>query len=228
MFHFELTRGKDVNPGLFEECASLFSNHYGVWGAKGPTPGGRVTMGVKTIKKYCLEDVEQSAVVTCRRGDVLVGHAFATCWNFEAGLGQSICWVTQLVVHTEFRRRRVASFMLNMLKHDAFPNAVAFGLASSHPAACMALASLSGIHLTHRGELDIGYMKRNASAIFSSSPVTYVKSAALHIEDDGCRMFTKFFVDHGEPNAVLSSLGGVQWPLDALPDGWEWVVVVPK
>ncbi|KZV95722.1 hypothetical protein EXIGLDRAFT_671862 [Exidia glandulosa HHB12029] len=228
MFHFELTRGTDIDPGLLEECAALFSDHYGIWGAKGPTPGGRVTMGVKTLKKYCLEDVHRCAVVTCRRGDVLVGHAFATCWNFEAA--KSVCWVTQLVVHTEFRRQRVASFMLNMLKHDAFPDVVAFGLASSHPAACMTLATLSGIHLSraHRDELDIGYIKRNASAIFSSSPVTYVKNATLHIEGDSCRAFTKFFVDHGEPNAVLSSLGAVQWPLGALPDGWEWVAVVPK
>lgn len=38
---FTTTLGSDVSDELLADCATLFSTHYGVWGADGPHPGTR-------------------------------------------------------------------------------------------------------------------------------------------------------------------------------------------
>lgn len=54
-------------------------------------------------------------------------------------------WVTQLVVHTDHRRRKIATTMLQEVRNVLDGTIECLGVASSHPGACMALAiSLSG------------------------------------------------------------------------------------
>ena len=48
-------------------------------------------------------------------------------------------WITQLVVSSEYRRQGIATVLLHRLRRDTH---TAFGLLSSHPAACLALAKL--------------------------------------------------------------------------------------
>ena len=55
--------------------------------------------------------------------------------------GGKVCWITQLVVHKDQRNRGIASFLLKQLRR---PELTAFGLVSSHPAACLALSRLGG------------------------------------------------------------------------------------
>ncbi len=58
-----------------------------------------------------------------------------------------ILWITQLVVHTEHRKRGIATSMARMLKdHPSCAKATIAGIASSHPAACNTLANLAGKH----------------------------------------------------------------------------------
>lgn len=52
-----------------------------------------------------------------------------------------MCWVTQLVVDRRFRERGLASNLLNQLKEEGDN---VYGLASSHPAACLAAAKAFG------------------------------------------------------------------------------------
>lgn len=60
-------------------------------------------------------------------------------------------WITQLVVDKNFRRRYIATHLLQTLKdHDLFQNVTVVGLASSHPAACNALAKYAGKSLYNR------------------------------------------------------------------------------
>jgi hypothetical protein len=52
-----------------------------------------------------------------------------------------VCWVTQLVVHSDFRERGLAVGLLNQLRQD---DDAIYGLMGCHPAACLAAAKAFG------------------------------------------------------------------------------------
>ena len=68
----------------------------------------------------------------------LVGNALACRWKHG---DKVVCWVTQLVVHRDYRRRGLALKLLRelMQKDDNI-----YGITSSHPAACIAAARAFG------------------------------------------------------------------------------------
>ena len=70
--------------------------------------------------------------------DRLAGNAFACRWSYQ---DKTVCWVTQLVVHSDFRMRGLAASLLNQLRQD---DDAIYGLMSSHPAACLAAAKAFG------------------------------------------------------------------------------------
>lgn len=70
--------------------------------------------------------------------DRLAGNAFACRWSYK---NINVCWVTQLVVHSDFRERGLAAGLLNQLRQD---DDAIYGLMSSHPAACLAAAKAFG------------------------------------------------------------------------------------
>ena len=70
--------------------------------------------------------------------DVLAGHALARRWTYD---GKTVCWVTQLVVHHDYRERGLATCLLNHLRDEEDD---IYGIMSSHPAACLAAAKAFG------------------------------------------------------------------------------------
>jgi len=111
-------------------------------------------MSASKLAAQCLGSPVNTVLVTCHEGNSLVGHAFATTWDYEGGncLGTfinhhltdpgsgTVCWITQLVVSSDHRQRGIATVLLGCLKG---PNHTAFGLVSSHPAACLALCKIA-------------------------------------------------------------------------------------
>jgi hypothetical protein len=72
----------------------------------------------------------------------LAGNAFACRWTVD---GRAICWITQLVVHSDYRERGLAAGLLNEIKQDGDD---AYGVMGSHPAACLAAAKAFGSEIT--------------------------------------------------------------------------------
>lgn len=76
----------------------------------------------------------------------LVGHVFTCRWKYGGGDGKGggtetmVCWVTQLVVHREYRRRGLATGLLREVRRDGGDGDDVYGVASSHPAAILAVA----------------------------------------------------------------------------------------
>lgn len=73
----------------------------------------------------------------------LAGHVICSRWRYN---NQTICWVTQLVVSREFRERKLAYGLLDMLKSDEDD---VYGVASSHAAACITLGNVFGGRLAY-------------------------------------------------------------------------------
>jgi Acetyltransferase (GNAT) family len=89
-------------------CVDLYSSEYGVWGPHGPSPGGRVQISEDYFRR--LVDDETVGIACAYAGTELVGHCVAA-WIDAADKGR-LAWVSQLVVHTTYRRARVATTLL--------------------------------------------------------------------------------------------------------------------
>lgn len=68
----------------------------------------------------------------------LAGSAFACRWKHD---DRTICWVTQLVVHKDYREHGLASGILKSLRSDEDG---VYGIISCHPVACLAAARSFG------------------------------------------------------------------------------------
>ena len=154
-----------------------------------------------------------------------------------------------------FRRRYIATHLLQTLKTDElFANVSAMGLASSHPASCIALAKyasksfMSSIYhsvLSWLNEvlldvkienIDLSFCRENAKLICEASPVGYVHAmqplGTLFEKDctSGAisSVNTEFYVDHDEPLAALQTFkASGKWCLGELLEGHEFLVIVP-
>jgi ribosomal protein S18 acetylase RimI-like enzyme len=62
----------------------------------------------------------------------VVGHAFTSRWTVN---GKTVCWITQLVVHCDFRQQGLATKLLSHIRSEKDD---VYGIMSSHPAACLA------------------------------------------------------------------------------------------
>ncbi|MCJ1423577.1 hypothetical protein MMC29_001461 [Sticta canariensis] len=231
---FERFNGTELTDHMLEEAAQLFNENYGTWGEDpmnpmaAPKPGSRVKLSKSRLRDQYLPNNAPCTYVRVTVEDRLAGNAFACRWSHKDTI---VCWVTQLVVHTDFRERGLAAGLLNQLRQD---DDGIYGLMSSHLAACLAAAKAfgSGIHT-----VAVGFICDNAGAIMKASPIGYVKEAELrgsvfNPEDASglvSSVYTKFFVDHAEPLEALAWVREAsEWPLGDLLDDHEFLVIIPN
>jgi len=210
----------EVTAEELEECAALFSMHYGVWGTLGSRPGHRVALSpVRLAESYLFDD--QCGVVQCRdaSGGALLGHAFFRRFTADttvrgAPLRGPAVWVTQLVVAEGVRGQRLATTMLLQL---CTRDVVAMGLLSSHPHAVRALA-----HACARPCVR-AWIAEAASALALQAGVPYFRATDIRLDGNLCIAQTGFYVDHEQVNAIL----GLQQPfeLGPLEDGQEFIAI---
>ena len=247
---FERFDGLELTNDMLEEATQLFDGNYGIWG-KDPTssrPTAKLGTRVKLTKdrlraQYLPADSDCSYVRVTVEGR-LAGNAFACRWCYKDKI---VCWITQLVVHSDYRERGLAVGLVNQLRQD---NDAIYGLMSSHPAACLAAAKALGSRsfpCYNRFGLDtnflldgittvaVDFIRDNAEAIMKISPIHYVKTAkprgSLFSPEDSSGMvssvFTNFFVDHTEPLEALAWVReGLDWPLGELLEGHEFLLMI--
>ena len=203
--------------------------------------GSRIRLSKDRLRAQYLYDDATCSYVRVTVDGHLAGNAFACSWTVN---NKSVCWVTQIVVHRNYRERGLAKALLNQLKHDGIDM---YGLMSSHPAACLAAAKAFGgkpTDVLHYGtyfktkdslstvRLDV--IGKHAREIIEASPIGYVKDAQLRgsvffrDETNGLVSCVNsgFFVDHTEPLEALAWVReGMEWPLGELLDGHEFLLI---
>jgi len=181
------------------ECATLFSNHYGVWGKHAPSPlvfGTRVRMTPEKMWATLLFD--SSCGVGMYRSDLdrsLLGHAFFCEFTFEES---RYLWITQLVMHSGYQGQRVITLLIDHLLSVRKPDAV--GIVTSHP------VSLHVVQSCTSGMADRSLIER----LHPHIPVPYIRESRL-VND---RIIdTQFYVRHDDETSK------------DLPEGCEYIVV---
>ena len=206
------------------------------------TLGSRVRLSKERLRADYLIDGTSCSYVRVTVNGQLAGNAFACRWisNYKR-----VCWVTQLVVHRNYRERGLAVGLLNEIRQDGDD---VYGLMSSHPAACLAVAKAFGSQsnitktahsvLTSVGSINtirIDFIKEWAESIMKASPINYVRDAKLKgrlfAPDDTSGLVSSvdsgFFVDHEEPLEALAWVReSLNWPLGELLDGYEFLVLL--
>lgn len=156
---FERFEWHELTDNMLEDAAKLFNENYGVWGEDPTNPmhtpkpgmqgrpalnaladimvGSRVKLSKTRLRAQYLPDGAPCSYVRVSVDDRLAGNAFACRWSYK---DKTVCWITQLVVHSDFRERGLATGLLNQLRQDDS----IYGLMSSHPAACLAAAKAFG------------------------------------------------------------------------------------
>ncbi|KAF2023975.1 hypothetical protein EK21DRAFT_79750 [Setomelanomma holmii] len=230
---YEGFNSDQVTDEMLVEAAKLFSDNYGVWGAQAAEnmgPFAKANTPVRLSKAKLRNDYlskGSSSYVRVTVGGRLAGNAFACRWNVGDKI---ICWITQLVVHHEYRERGLAAGLLNETRMDGDD---VYGVMSSHPAACLAAAKAFGSSIN---TISLDFIKDNAESIMKASPVDYVQNAklrgSLFYPGDSSGLVscvdTSFFVDHEEPLEALTWVKeNMEWPLGELLDGHEFIMVLP-
>jgi hypothetical protein len=248
---FERYQNEEITAELLEDAAKLFSANYGKWSIEATKKfgrfaknGSRVHLSTLRLRNQCLPGGVPCTHVRVFLGGKLAGHVFAAQWVAETG--KSVCWVTQLVVHANYRERGLATGLLRHLKENGDYDI--YGIMSSHPAACKAAAtafgskypadntrSLSNPCLDSIKNISLAFIKEHAESVVKSSPVTYIHNAKLHgvlfdaaeTDDRVSSAYSGFFVDHEEPLLSLERIRkSGHWPLGELLEGNEFILLV--
>ncbi|GKU08424.1 hypothetical protein FLAG1_11093 [Fusarium langsethiae] len=224
---YETFERGDITEDMLDAAAELFTKNYGIWGSASKLCGKRVTLTAKGIREQHLPQDGECWYTRATSHGTLVGNAFICRWNHG---GRTICWVTQLVVHKEYRGRGIASTLLRMSRADSDDM---YGIMSSHPYTCVAATTVFGISIEN---LSLDFIREHAATVMKVSPIRYVKEAVLngslfHTTSTGLisGADTGFYVDHEEPLNALAHLRATSrvWPLEELPDGHEYLVLLP-
>ena len=158
-----------ITDCMLQEAAQLFSKNYGTWGKEAARnfgsfakpgrhletiditfhlfiKGSRVKMNGVRLRAQCLPVGIECSYVRVSVDGQLAGNTFACRWKQG---DKVVCWITQLVVHRNYRERGLASGLLNELKGEDID---VYGVISSHPATCLAAAKVFGSECTTRNK----------------------------------------------------------------------------
>lgn len=212
---YSIVDGRGLDDSERKELKDLFDSHYGVWGTAAREPGRRVT-----IPKWRLNDLldrEDTYVLIAREERAVVGYAIGAR---VAANGNSISWVTQLVVHSDHQRNGVATRLLRSAW--GFSDDYAWGLASANP---FAIRALEAATLRRCNPTEI---ERNMESLREGLPrIAGYLNAPIKIGADHATIDTQFHVSHDKLQQSINEVSTtVPWVLGDLGVGEEWLAVV--
>ncbi len=201
---------------LIEKCSELYSSHYGKWSPQSSiAPGKNIKLSPERIKEWLR--IPNSNIYLAYLDNKLIGYCIASTGKHK-GKG-SIAWVTQLVVHEEYRNKKVAQRLLFSIwgMSDYF----AWGILTSSPYAVRALEKAT----RRRCVPDRIYRNHRLLINFGLKNVSYLKKKPeIIINKKNSQINTGFFVDHSDVNTMLENVTSDEkpWLLGPLNEGWEW------
>lgn len=209
--------GNTYYDKMIEECSQLYSTQYGKWSKNAPSKAGQnIKLSPQRIHKWLEND--NAAIYFAKDDEKLIGYAIAIQLNIPRyGV---ISWVTQLVVHEDYRHQDIAKNLLHSIW--GFTDNFAWGIVSANPYAIRALEK------TTRRRSDPMRIKHNLRKIISIGieNLPYIdENTEAFVTNEISRINTEFFVDHSEVEQMIENVvtDTVPWTLGSLDEGWEWL-----
>ncbi len=203
------------NDALIDACLALYNGHYGTWGAQSGKQGRPVRMPPDTLRR--LAGSPESSLAVAYIHDSLVAYCLAVKLETDSGV---VSWVVQLVVHSAYRKARIATKLLFSVWQ--FSDCYCWGLATSNPYAVRALETATRRQCAPAVIVGAGPPVLRILA----DHVSYLPTQLSRKSTNRLRpvVDTKFFVDHAESDKVRQSgrVSGRRWRLGSLGDGEEW------
>lgn len=204
-----------ANKDFLLQCSELYSNHYGIWSAQGIHPGQHIRLSTDRLRQWLENDIVTIYYATHK--EALIGYAIAFSKD-EPNCG-IVTWVTQLVVHKEYRRHGIARNILFSIW--GFSNHFAWGIVSANPYAIRALEKA-----TRRRAIPLRIQKnaRQLKTIGYKNVPFINESTEFQITDTSSAVNTEFYVDHSDTLQMLENVisENVPWNLGLIAEGWEW------
>lgn len=211
---FDWIPAKLATDALFADCAALFSNHYGQWGAKGPRPFQNILLVPDKLKQeYLLQN--DSWIAIAKDDTQIIGYALTIRLNMDSD--KVVTLVTQLVVHKAYRQRGLAKRILNSIW--GFSDHFAWGIVTANPFAIRALEKAT------RRRCDPKIIKKYAAALLKQveHTIAFLNQKILSVTDEKSVIDTRFYYNNSELPAQLDAATAEQpWLLGELQEGEEW------
>ena len=216
----------EINNELLLKCATLFSNHYGIWSEKGFVPGKHVKLSLDKIKQqFLFDDNTYIVIATDFATHDGIGHAIGTRFYCDFLKGHA-SWITQLVVHSDYRNKGIATRLCQLSWSPKFDYAC--GIVSSNPYAIKALSSATNCVI--EPERIIPYLPQlitlsNIPYLINALTTSYttLTTSTTIIQTDRCVLNTNFHICHDDVDQIRCSIH--DWSLGELSEGEEYAVV---
>ena len=208
-----------MNESLINEMSELYSNHYGFWGKTSKYYTKRISLSPQKLREWTKN--ENVSIATARDDNKLVGYAIAIIsYNNKSEKKNIISWVTQLVVHQNFRRHGIGKELL--FSFWGFSNHYAWGIMSSNPYAIRALEKA-----THR-RVNPKMIKQKEKGLkkFGIEQVSYLnEKTEFLITTNNTKVNTLFPSDISRVDEKLANVtkDDIPWLLGSIDEGWEWL-----
>nr|VFK35476.1 MAG: Methyltransferase domain-containing protein [Candidatus Kentron sp. MB]VFK77288.1 MAG: Methyltransferase domain-containing protein [Candidatus Kentron sp. MB] len=213
------------NQKLLEECSRLYSAHYGYWSHESShSPSKRIKLSANRIRDWL--ETGNADLCMARLEGKLIAYAIVIRSKQRISINSkkesgNISWVTQLVVHEDYRNQGIAKDLLFSIW--SFSNDLVWGLITANPYAIRALEKAT------RRRCSPERIKRNKDklrniAIKDLSYYKIGKSTPIKVGEKTSKINTEFFVDHSQVPEMMekASANGIPWELGNLDEGWEW------
>jgi len=203
-------------PEKIDELAEFYSKHYGLWSEKSPhSPTKRIVLSANRLKAWL--DNELSELWTVKDNGELIGYAIAL--KGKSGSNEKIIWVTQFVIHSDYRNIGIGKRLLFSIW--GFSSFFAWGLVTANPYAVRALEKAT------RRRCEPTRIKKNVLQLLNlgRKNVTYIgNETECSVDNTTSKINTEFYVDHSEINDMLSTIISKEkpWILGEIEEGWEW------
>lgn len=203
-----------------EEFSKFYSEHYGIW-SKSASLNGNITLSENRLRRW-LDENSLVFYARLKNDNSLIGYAIAE----QQTIGKDndmVIWVTQFVVHKDYRNRMVGFDLLSFVW--GLSHAYAWGLVTANPYAVRVLEKAT------RRRCDPKIIKKNLENLsaFGKKYVNYIDdTTTIKVTEKEATIDTKFQVDHSDiPEKITNvSCDETPWILGNLPEGHEWLAFV--
>ncbi len=197
------------------QSSQLFSNHYGFYSKFSPKrPGKRIRLGEGFYRKF--KNHKNCYVAFAKYQEQIIGQAYYIKKHISDGIG---VWVTQLVVHSDYRQIGIAKTLLHSIW--GFSDYAAWGLATSNPLTIKALESV-----TFR-KVNIESLKKNKNLLVElAEEVEFIEPSQFLFQDKTLVAFTDFFPDYNQ--LQIDEALDSTFKLTELKAGCEWIAFTFK